>query len=119
VGRRREDLDRGGRGRAGVAGEDHQRNPATGGGETTRGRQWPGPSELSPASLTSGPAPQGLPGIGAGLQRDAGGLIRNLELRGARYRRGRRCFRPHPITQGAQLLDREDLVTIRLVHNVV
>ncbi|MDT7711930.1 MAG: hypothetical protein QOG46_619 [Pseudonocardiales bacterium] len=102
-----------------MAGEDQQCKPATGRGETTGAHEWPDPPGLSPPLLASGPAPQGLPGISGGVQRDTGGWIRNLELRSARYRRWRRCFCPHPVTQGAQLLDREDLVTIRFVHNVV
>ncbi|MGH3693743.1 MAG: hypothetical protein ACRDRX_07085 [Pseudonocardiaceae bacterium] len=62
----------------------------------------------------SGVAPQVLPGVGTGFLRD-GGLIRHPDLRCARSRRAH----PRLITQGAQFLDRQDLVSIRIVHNVV
>lgn len=63
----------------------------------------------------SGPAPQVLPLIGTGLPRDGGGLMRHPDLRGARRRRAH----PRLVTQGTQFLDRQDLVSIRIVHNVV
>lgn len=101
-----------------MVGDDQRSNPATGDSEDAHGRERPDPAAPSPASLTSGPAPEVLPGISAGVQRDTG-RIRHLELRRGRHRRGSRCFCAHPVTQGAQLLDRQDLVRIRLIHNAV
>lgn len=113
-------LDGGrGNGPGGTAGNDQHRDRATGHHQAARDRDRLEPSELSPGALGSGPATQVLPGIGISLQRDRGGRPRYLDLRRTGRHPGWCGVRPHPITQGAQLLDRQDLVSIRLAHNVV
>lgn len=91
--------------------DDQHGHRATGENEAPSGRHQP-----APAPPVTGPAPQVLPRIGAGVQRDPGGWIGCLDRCCARHRLGPGRIVAGPITQGAQLLDRQDLVGIGVIH---
>jgi hypothetical protein len=96
-----------------MGGDDHG-NHATGESEAPSGRDKP-----APAPPLGAPLPQVLPGIAAGLQRHRGRRAGHLDRRCAGHRPWRGRLVSRPITQGAQLVDRQDLVSIRLVHNLI
>ena len=95
-----------------MRGEDQQANRGSGDSQASPGRHQP-----SPVPPVSGLAPQLLPGVGAVLRRDRSERIGCLYRCSIHHRRGRGRVSSHPITQGSQLVDRQDLVGIRFIHN--
>jgi hypothetical protein len=109
-----------------VSGDEQHRDRTTGQSQAPSGR-----NEPAPALPALGLPPQRLPRILVrliGPQRTPRGRLRRirclprlrlLEQRcgaGRRLRRG--AFSPYPIAQGTQLVDRQNLVSIRLIHNL-
>jgi hypothetical protein len=97
-----------------VRDDDQQANRGSGESEASTGCGHP-----SPVPAVSGLAPQLLPGVGPGLRRDRGERIGFLYRCSVGDRAGRGRVSTHPITQGSQLVDRQDLVGIRFIHNQI
>lgn len=109
-----------------MSGDEQHRDRATGQSQAPSGC-----NEPAPALPTLGLPPQRLPGILVrliGPQRALRGRLRRirclprLRLLEQRCGAGRRLrpgpLSPYPIAQGTQLVDRQDLISIRLVHNL-
>jgi hypothetical protein len=95
-----------------VRDEDQQANHGSGESKASPGRDQP-----PPVPPVSGLPPQLLPGIGPGFRRDRGERIGWLYRCSIRHRPGRGRVSTHPITQRSQLVDRQDLVALRFIHN--